>query len=138
MIKENKGLEDVTILKINESNFVKFCRIAVCLGLWIQAIILGEILMKYQKKQKWRTRSNFKCYESEKNIGNYVGKYKSLRKKRWKSFYGRIKNILAKSKSTPTISTSALSRTSTLKNVTPIKPNLHKRLITIKLRQFLG
>ena len=36
--------------------------------------------MKYFKAQKWRTKSNLKRYESEKNIRNYVGKCKSWTK----------------------------------------------------------
>ena len=50
-------------------------------------------LMNYFKKQKWRTRSNLKPYELEKNIRNYVGKFKSWRKSKRKGFYGRIKTF---------------------------------------------
>ena len=65
-------------------------------------------------------RSNLNCYESEKSIKNYVGKCKSSRKKKKKDFYGKIKNVSAKTNSTPTNSTPALSRTNLLNNTAKI------------------
>ena len=54
-------------------------------------------LMKYLNKKKWRTRSNLKRCESEKNIRNYVGKCKSLRKKRrYKALMKEVKTFQLK------------------------------------------
>ena len=68
-----------------------FCCLAVCLGSYTRVQAMNfSWLVKYFKKQKWRTKSNLKRYKSEKNIKNYVGKCKSLRGKEEKQcFYGR-------------------------------------------------
>ena len=58
-------------------------------------IIVFSWLMTYFQKQKWRTRSNLKCFESENNVRNCMGKCKSTKKKKKrKGFYGRSKKIL--------------------------------------------
>ena len=53
-------------------------------------------LMKYFKKTKMEDKSNLKHYESEKNISNYLGKCKSLAKKKRKGFYGEVKTLQLK------------------------------------------
>lgn len=73
-------------------------------------------LMKYFQIQQWRTRSNFKGYESEKNSSNYEGNKKVRDKKKRNNFYERIKSISATNNSTPTNSAPALSKTSSLSN----------------------
>ena len=47
-------------------------------------IIVFSWLMTYFQKQKWRTRSNLKCFESENNVRNCMGKCKSAKKKKKK------------------------------------------------------
>ena len=107
------------ILKINESNFVNIMPYCSVLGVTqvVQKIIFSW-LTKYFKKQKWRTRIKVHCYESERNVRNYVGKCKSKWKKKGKGFYERYKNISAKNNFTPTSHTPALSRISSLNNTT--------------------
>ena len=110
-----------------------FSRIATYLGPYIRGVQIMSFkrLMKYFEKLKKRTRSNLKRYESEKSILNYVvnrrkkkeimwSNVKSSRKKESKDFYEKDKNILAKNNSTPTNSTPALSRASSLNNTTQI------------------
>ena len=69
-----------------------------------------------------------------------VRKKKKKKEKTRKGFYERSENIAAKNNSTPNNSTPALSSTSPLKNTTKIivAEQLHKRLMAIKLHQFLG
>ena len=110
-----------------------FSRIAIYLGPYTRGVQIMSFnrLMKYFKKLKKRTRSNLKRYESEKSILNYVvnqrkkkeimwSNVKSSRKKESKDFYEKDKSVLAKNNSTPTNSTPALSRTSSLNNTTQI------------------
>ena len=115
-IKKTKDW-DFFILEINESNFVNI--LLYCNASWVlrEGFKLWLLVdwWNISEKQKWKTKSNFKCYESEKNIRNYVGKCKSSRKRKRKGFYGRNKNILVENNSTPTNSTPTLFRTN-LKN----------------------
>ena len=65
----------------SEKSLLQF-KMPYCSASWV----LHGGLMKYLKKHKWRSRSKVKWYESEKNIRDYVGKCKYLRKRRKKIF----------------------------------------------------
>ena len=119
MIQETEELS-FFILKISESNLANillYLQWVLDLTPGFQTMTFSR-LMKYFKQQKWRKRIDLKHYELEKNIWNYVGKYKTTRKKKRRDFYGRTKNILAKNNSTPADSTLAFSKTSLLNNTT--------------------
>ena len=81
-------------MKTNESNLVKFCRVAVCLVPYGKGSSYDfRWLMKYFKKQKWRTGINLKPYESEKKSEIMWVNVKVGEKKKRKGFYGGIKTI---------------------------------------------
>ena len=75
-------------------------------------------LIKYFNKQKLRTKSYLKCYESVRHNTDYAGKCKNYREGKEKTFKGKVRTFQPKTNSAPTSSTPALYRESSCNNTT--------------------